>query len=184
MLLEVAQRLATYRQDYDLVFVAFGSQELGEIGFDYHLAHLSAGDIRRCVAMVNFDSLIAGDHMYVHAGSSEKTWARDRMLSIAHRLDIPIKMQPGLNPLNPMGLSPYGFSDYTAFNDAGVPVATFEATNWEVGDYDGWIQTVKYGSFWHTPSDAFATIQADFPGRPMAHLKAFTRVTLEFLRGL
>jgi alkaline phosphatase isozyme conversion protein len=184
VLLEVAQRLAWYQQDYDLVFVAFGSEELGELGSNYYLEHLPAADVRRCIAMVNFDSLIAGDFMYAHAGFNEKVWARDRILSIAHRFNLPIVLQPGLNPAYPKGLTPDGFSDYTAFNDAGIPIVAFEATNWSIGDFDGWIQTVKHESYWHTTNDNLATIRSDFPGRPLAHLTAFTKVVFEFLRGL
>jgi alkaline phosphatase isozyme conversion protein len=184
VLLELAQRIASYHQDYDLVFVAFGSEELGELGSNYYVEHLPAADIARCIAMVNFDSLIAGDRMYAHAGFNQKTWARDRILNIAHKLHQPIVEQPGLNPEYPKGLTPDGFSDYTAFNDAGIPIVAFEATNWSIGDYDGWIQTVKYGSFWHTPNDRLAIIQADFPGRPMAHLRAYTTVVFAFLKGL
>jgi alkaline phosphatase isozyme conversion protein len=184
VLLEVAQRLAGYRQDYDLVFVAFGSEELGEYGSNFYEAHLPAADVSRCIAMVNFDSLIAGDIMYAHAGFNEKTWARDRILTLAHRFNLPIVMQPGLNPDYPKGLTPDGFSDYTAFNDAGIPIVAFEATNWSIGDFDGWIQTVKYGSFWHTANDNLATIRSDFPGRPLAHLTAFSKVVFEFLKGL
>jgi len=184
VLLEVAERIAGYRQDYDLVFVAFGAEEVGLIGGDYYFNHLSAADVSRCTAMINFDSLIAGDFMYAHAGFNEKTWVRDRILAIARQYRLPIKMQPGLNPSYPKGLTPDGFSDYTAFNDAGIPIVAFEATNWSIGDFDGWIQTVKHDSYWHTANDTLATIEADFPGRPMAHLKAYTKVVFEFLKGL
>jgi alkaline phosphatase isozyme conversion protein len=184
VLLELAQRMAPFHQDCDLVFVAFGAEEVGLIGGDYYFDSLSAADVKRCRAMINFDSLGVGDFLYAHAGFNEKTWARDRILSISAKYHLPIIEQPGLNTEYPKGLTPDGFSDYTPFNDAGIPIVAFEATNWSIGEYDGWIQTAKYGSFWHTPNDKLAIIQADFPGRVLAHLHAFTKATLEFLKGL
>jgi alkaline phosphatase isozyme conversion protein len=61
---------------------------------------------------------------------NEKTWARDAMLRLIRLRRLPIGIQPGLNPDYPAGLTPDGFSDYTAFNDAGIPIVAFESTNY------------------------------------------------------
>ena len=53
--------------------------------------------------MINFDSLIFGDKLYIHAGFNEKTWARDAMLRLIRLRKLPIEMQPGLNPRLPGG---------------------------------------------------------------------------------
>ena len=124
--------------------------------------------------MVNFDSLAVGDKNYIHAGFNELTEPRDDMLEIIGDLGLPIETQPGLNPHYPAGLTPNGFSDYTAFNVAGVPIVAFESTNWEIGDLDGYQETEKYGSFWHTGKDKLNTIEQRYPGRPLAHLAAYT----------
>jgi hypothetical protein len=116
--------------------------------------------------MINFDSLSVGDKLYIHAGFNEKTWARDEMLRLIRLRNLPIEMQPGLNPDYPAGLTPDGFSDYTAFNQAGIPIVAFESTNWEIGDLDGYVQTEQYGSFWHNEneSDTLARIEELLPG--------------------
>ena len=95
-------------------------------------------------------------------------------------------MQPGLNPDYPAGLTPDWFSDYTAFNQAGIPIVAFESTNWEIGDLDGYVQTELYGSFWHNEneSDTLARIEQLFPGRPMIRLNAYTTLVFEFLKHL
>ena len=186
VMLEVAERITQYKQEYDLVFVAFGAEEVGLWGSFYYVDNMAAEDIERAIVMINFDSLIAGDKLYIHAGFNEKTWARDEMLNLINLRKLPIEIQPGLNPDYPAGLTPDWFSDYTAFNQAGIPIVAFESTNWEIGDYDGWIQTEEYGSFWHNDeqSDSLARIEELFPGRPMVRLNAYTTLVFEFLKHL
>ena len=91
---------------------------------------------------------------------------------------------PFLTRMAAAGFTPDGFSDYTAFNQAGIPVVAFESTNWEIGDLDGYEQTEEYGSFWHTENDTLAAIEERYPERPMVRLRAFTRLTFEFLKHL
>lgn len=184
VMLEVAQRMTKDKTPYDLRFVAFGAEEspAGEEGSEHYVAQMSKKDKKRAIVMINYDSLIVGDKLYVHAGFNKKTWARDRMVQLIKRYRLPIEMQPGLNPDYPAGLTPNGFSDYSSFNKAGIPIVAFESTNWEIGDLDGYTQTQLYGSFWHTPKDTLATIESLFPDRPKVHLRAFTKVTYEFLQ--
>jgi alkaline phosphatase isozyme conversion protein len=141
VVLELAQRLSHYKIDYDIAFVAFGAEEVGLNGSNYFVSQMSQADVARAIVMINFDSLIFGDKLYIHAGANEKTWARDAMLRLIKRYKLPIETQPGLNPDYPAGLTPNGFSDYTAFNIAGIPVAAFESTNWEIDELDGYTQT-------------------------------------------
>ena len=192
VMLEVAQRLAHVKLRYDVVFVAFGAEEVGLKGSAYFAGQMSAADAGRSIAMINFDSLIFGDKLYIHAGSNMKTWARDAMLRLIHRYRLPIGIQPGLylianpgaDPGYAAGFTPDGFSDYTAFNQAGIPVVAFESTNWEIGDLDGYEQTAAYGSYWHTPNDTLAAIEAVYPDRPMVRLHAYTKLVFEFLKHL
>jgi len=193
VMLEVAERLAHFKIDYDVVFVAFGAEEVGLRGSSYFAGQMRDADVARSIAMINFDSLIVGDKLYIHAGSNMKTWARDAMLRLIRLRKLPIEIQPGLylvanpeetDPGYAAGFTPDGFSDYTAFNQAGIPVVAFESTNWEIGDLDGYEQTEEYGSFWHTPNDTLEKIEALYPERPMVRLRSFTRLTFEFLKHL
>jgi alkaline phosphatase isozyme conversion protein len=81
-MLEVAERIAQYSRDYDLVFVAFGAEEAGLLGSFHYVDTMSASDKARTIAMINFDSLSVGDKLYIHAGFNRKTWARDEMLRL------------------------------------------------------------------------------------------------------
>jgi hypothetical protein len=184
VMLEVAERIAKYKIDYDLVFVAFGAEEVGLRGSFYYVDQMDPGDVSRAIVMINFDSLIVGDKLYIHAGFNEETWARDEMLRLIRLHKLPIEIQPGLHPDYPAGFTPDWFSDYTAFNQAGIPIVAFESTNWEIGDLDGYEQTETEGSFWHTPRDALEIIEDIFPGRPMVRLNAYTTLVFEFLKHL
>ncbi|HET6496143.1 MAG TPA: M20/M25/M40 family metallo-hydrolase, partial [Thermoleophilia bacterium] len=190
VMLEVAERLAHYKIDYDVVFIAFGAEEAGLRGSDYYVSKMSSVDKGRAIAMINFDSLIVGDKLYIHAGNNMKTWARDAMLRLIRLRKLPIEMQPGLyngddpDPGYAAGFTPDWFSDYTAFNQAGIPIVAFESTNWEIGDMDGYEQTEDYGSFWHTPWDTLAKIEELYPERPMVRLRAYTTLVFQFLKHL
>ena len=183
-MLEVVGRLTNQELPYDLAIVAFGAEETGLIGSNYYVKQMSQADIKRTLVMINFDSLIAGDFRYIHAGFNRKTWARDEMLDIIDRLDLGIEIQPGLNKKYPAGFTPNGFSDYTAFNKVRIPIVAFESTNWNIGDLDGYEQTADHGSFWHTANDTLDIIEGIYPGRPLAHLHAYTELTYEFLSNL
>jgi alkaline phosphatase isozyme conversion protein len=190
VMLEVAERLMHFKIEYDIVFVAFGAEEAGLRGSNYYVSQMSEADVARSIAMVNFDSLIVGDKLYIHAGNNMKTWARDAMLRLIRLHKLPIEMQPGLydgpdpDPGYAAGFTPDGFSDYTAFNQAGIPIVAFESTNWEIGDLDGYEQTEEWGSFWHTPWDTLEKIEELYPDRPMVRLHAYTTLVFEFLKHL
>ena len=190
VMLEVAERLAHFKIDYDIVFIAFGAEEAGLRGSDYYVSQMRKSDKRRAIAMINFDSLIVGDKLYIHAGNNMKTWARDAMLRLIRRYKLPIEMQPGLydgedtDPGYAAGFTPDWFSDYTAFNQAGIPIVAFESTNWEIDDLDGYTQTEEWGSFWHTPWDTLAKIEELYPERPMVRLHAYTTLVFQFLKHL
>jgi hypothetical protein len=187
VMLEVAERIARHKQEYDLAFVAFGAEEVGLLGSFHYVDNMSEPDIARTIAMINLDSLSVGDKLYIHAGFNEKTWARDEMLRLIRLRKLPIEMQPGLNPNYPAGFTPDWFSDYTAFNQAGIPIVAFESTNWEIPpDFDGYVQTECCGSFWHNGehSDTLETIEELLPGRPMIRLNAYTTLVFEFLKHL
>lgn len=187
VMLEVAKRMA--KKDtppYTVKFVAFGAEENpgGLVGSNRFVKRMSPVQIRRTEAMINYDSLIVGDYTYVHAGANRKVWPRDRMLRIAADYRLPLQTQPGWDPQYPAGFTPNGFSDYTAFNKAGIPVVAFESTNWEIGDKDGYTQTEEHGSYWHTPNDSLQKILEDYPYRPGVRLYTYTKATMEFLRSL
>ena len=52
-----------------------------------------------------------------------------------------------------------------AFRKAGIPYLYFEATNWLLGDKDGYQNTAKDREIWHSKKDTLSYIEQRYPGR-------------------
>ncbi|MEM9482273.1 MAG: M20/M25/M40 family metallo-hydrolase [Cyanobacteria bacterium P01_F01_bin.116] len=170
VLLELAQRL-DLETTHTVKFILFGAEEVGFVGSRYYVSSMSEEAIRNTLVMVNLDGLIVGDQMYFHAGkraASEHAFGyyRDLALQISAEFGIVAETNPGLNPDYPAGTG--CCSDLEAFENL-IPVLAAEATNWSIGDLDGYTQTshpdVPGGQTWHDPTtDNVAFIHATFPG--------------------
>jgi len=145
--------------------------------------------------MVNIDSIVTGDRLYFHAGPQTHAKdpkagrARDRALAIAAGLGITAVTNPGLNPDYPKGTG--CCSDQAAFDAAGIPVVNLEATNWELGDKDGYQQTSKSKAFptgysWHLVDiDNRAHLEASLPaGRVDERTRDAIRILVPLVKEL
>ncbi|VEP13529.1 Alkaline phosphatase isozyme conversion aminopeptidase [Hyella patelloides LEGE 07179] len=182
VLLELAQRLEANPEN-TVKFVLFGAEEIGLVGSEYYANNMSQTEIDNTLVMVNLDSLIIGDKMYFNAGASAATAPelgvyRDLALDIAADLGIDAETNPGLNPNYPEGTG--CCSDLESF-DGLVPVLAAEATNWEIGEKDGYTQTsnpnVPGGATWHDPAtDNLTFINEVFPGLIEERTQNYTQV--------
>ena len=173
VLLELAQAFAKANPQHTIKFIAFGAEEIGLKGAIEVVNRMSPTERAATLWMVNIDSIVTGDRLYFHAGP--KTYAkdpkaghaRDRALAIAAGLGISAATNPGLNSSYPIGTG--CCSDQAAFDEAGIPVVNLEATNWELGDKDGYQQTAVSKSFpdgysWHLVDiDNRAHLEANLP---------------------
>jgi alkaline phosphatase isozyme conversion protein len=141
---------------------------------------MSKEEIENTIAMINLDTLVGGDKLYIYGGADQEGWIRDQALSIAEIIRLPIGTNPGLNEDYPEGTTG-PWSDHAPYEELGIPFAYFEATNWEIGDLDGYDQSEKLGSLFHTSMDNLEFFQTEFPGRVEAHLKAFSTVLYHLL---
>lgn len=190
VLLELAQRLEPNPKN-TVKFVLFGAEEIGLVGSEYYASNMSTAEIDNTLVMVNLDSLIVGDKMYFNSGAAaadnpELGFYRDFALNIASDLGISAETNPGLNPLYPKGTG--CCSDLESF-DGLVPVVAAEATNWEIGDLDGYTQTtnsnVPLGRTWHDPAtDNLAFIERVFPNLIEERTQNYTQVFDTFLSRL
>ena len=187
VLLELAQRIEPNPEN-TIKFVLFGAEEIGLVGSEYYASNMSAEEIDNTFVMVNLDSLIVGDNLYLNAGPSAATnpelgFYRDTALDIADNLGIPAETNPGLNPAYPEGTG--CCSDLESF-DGLVPVLAAEATNWEIGALDGYTQTsnpnVPGGATWHDPAtDNLTFINTVFPGLIGERTRQYTQIFDTFL---
>jgi hypothetical protein len=181
VILETAEVLKKIKTPYTIKFVAFGAEEVGLKGSAYYVSQMSAKDIKNTVVMINLDSLAVGDKMYVYGDEGEKGWVRDQSLKIADKLKLSLETNPGLNPDYPEGTTGL-WSDHAAFVEKGIPYGYFEGTNWEIGELDGYTQTVKDGEIWHTEKDTISYIEENYPGRIEEHLSTFSQVLSNLLK--
>lgn len=180
VILETAKAIQKRNLHYDVKFVFFGAEETGLRGSNYYVSQMTQEEKDRTVVMINLDSLLAGDNIYVYGSPGEDGWLRDLALDIAKKKNIPLQTNPGLNPDYPEGTTG-DWSDHAPFQDAGIPIGYLEATNWALGDLDGYTQTVKHGGVWHTKNDNLEFLEREFPGRVQEHLTHFTEILTELL---
>jgi alkaline phosphatase isozyme conversion protein len=183
LLLETCSNLRNIETHYSIKFIFFGAEELGKVGAKYFVKNL--GDEKKQVlAMLNFDSLIAGDKKYVHGSSNEKGKIRDWMIQKATEYGLELYIQMGLNSQYPKGTTG-DWGDHAPFDSIGIEYAAFEATNWDLGDMNGYTQTDqkygKKGEIWHSMYDTFAYIEKTFPGRSIEHLSAYQKLLMAFI---
>lgn len=160
VLTEIARNLDGLPLENGLQVVGFGAEEEGLRGSRAFVDSLSASQRANMLAMINLDSLITGDMMYAHAGQNSTTnpalaSLREHTLQIARELQINLFTNPGLDPAYPAGTG--CCSDGEAFEGLNIPILYIEATNWEIGDLDGYTQTtnpaIPGGSTWHDPAE-------------------------------
>ncbi|KAA6171123.1 autotransporter domain-containing protein [Pseudomonas marginalis] len=165
VLTEVAKNLGGLPLENGLQIVGFGAEEEGLRGSRAFVNSLSASQRENMLAMINLDSLITGDMMYAHAGQNSianpaLASLREHTMQIAKELNINLFTNPGLDPKYPAGTG--CCSDGEAFEPLNIPILYIEATNWELGDLDGYTQTdnpaIPGGSTWHDPNEDNKTV--------------------------
>jgi len=195
VLLEIAAALRESAPTHTIVFIAFGAEEIGLLGAHEVVNRMSPEERANTLWMVNIDSIVTGDRLYFHAGPQtyakdpKAGHARDRALAIAKGLGITATTNPGLNAGNPKGTG--CCSDQAAFDLAGIPVVNLEATNWELGDKDGYQQTSKSKAFptgysWHLVDiDNRAHLEASLPaGRVDERARDAIRIMVPLVKEL
>ncbi len=160
-LLAAAQALAALETRHDIVFVAFGAEEMGLSGSRAFVDALSADQRAAILVMFNVDTVGIGDHAYVYAGAivapdvvPGPVWARDLALAVAADLGHDLRTSP---PRSWDGFTG-PWSDHYPFAEHGIAVAYFERWNWDVGDPTWGAETAAGGDYLHTARDRFANV--------------------------
>lgn len=176
VLLEVAQKISSLDTPYTVRFITFGCEEVDLNGSSAYVGRMTRPDIDNTVAMINLDSLAAGDNTYLYSDEGQKAKVRDWALEWAAKHGFDLQTVKNVD-LTDEG---YGTSDHYPFQRVGIPFGYFEATNWTLGDKDGYTQVdPKYGEageIWHTQFDNLEYIDKTFSGRVDAHLNLFVSV--------
>ena len=184
VMLEIAASVRDVVTPYTIRFVAFGAEEQGLSGSSHYVGEMTSKAIGNVAAMINLDSLIAGDIAYVYGDAGDAGRVRDWILARARELGFNLRTQPGGNPEYPAGTTG-GFSDHAPFEDAGIQYAYFESTNWTLGQRDGYVQVDpqlgENGYIWHTPFDTMDYIESIFPSRIDDRLRLYATMLYQVL---
>jgi hypothetical protein len=176
VILEVAERIKDKPTPYTIRFVLFGAEEVGLQGSKYYVQQMLEEQKQNTVAMINLDSVTAGDVAYIYGDEGDKGRIRDWALQYSANHNLILQTQPGENPEYPAGTTG-DWSDHAPFRKAGIPYTYFESTNWTLGDRDGYTQVdLQYGDkgeIWHTQYDTLEYINTTFPNRMQERLHLF-----------
>ena len=107
--------------------------------------------------------------MYAYSGA-DQAWPQLTLRRMAREMGATILTSPGLNKDHPYGTTG-DWSDHVVFNKNGIPYLYLEATNWLLGDRDGYVPSARCGDIWHSKKDTVSYIEQRFPGRMEAQLE-------------
>jgi alkaline phosphatase isozyme conversion protein len=183
VMLEVAKLVSGKATPYTIRFIAFGAEESGLLGSYAYLNNMKQEEFENVIAMIDLNSLVAGDIAYVFSDEEPQSTVRDWVLEWAPGNGLDLQTVRKVDLTNPENGK--GSSDYAAFRDAGIPYAYFTTANWNLGDKKGQTQVdPRYGEngiIRHTKNDTLAYLDATFPGRVDAHLNLFISVLYNLL---
>ncbi len=156
-LLATAEALAGKKLPLTVRLVFFGAEENGVNGSKAYAASLDAETLSRVRGMVNYDTVVGGDIMYLHSAHSDvneyncsdpqkysySTQLRERLQAVAEQMPGgSLSVHPAI-PGYPAGETG-SWSDHGSFACLGIPIAYLEATNFNINGqngYDGYSQS-------------------------------------------
>lgn len=189
ILLELCKVFRDINTPYDLKFIFFGAEEINLLGRGLHGSYnyvesLSDSEKERIKYMINLDTLVSGDNMYVYnVYKDERIEETDnlfleKLMEIAQNMEIDIKV----NSRDGENVSFTNTkSDYYPFFESGIPVLYFESTNWNAGENDGRTQTEMFGRIIHTPMDNMNFLENFFDNRIKERLTNYVSLIKEFI---
>lgn len=151
VMLEVAEVLAGYKTQANIIFIAFGAEEMGLWGSEYYASQMTDEEVSNTVAMINLDSVGAGDYFYVYSGVEDNPgWVRDLALNIGKGMGYDLRTSPESECFT-WGTTG-DWSDHVFFRTLGIPIAYFEWMNWDIEPCGG-IESEELGWIMHSCLD-------------------------------
>lgn len=171
-LLALSHNLRNQNLALNVRLIAFGAEEIGLLGSKAYVAQLTTEQRSDLVGMINLDTIVGGDKLYIHSAHTKPykcppgsksfnsdTTLRDALLKQAQLTftPSPFALHPSF-PEYPEGATG-GWSDHAPFACAGVPIAYIEATNFSINGkegFDGYSQSTN-PALWDCFSEKKAT---------------------------
>jgi len=192
LLLESAQRMRYLDNYYTIVYVFFGSEEIGILGAFYYVDSLSLEEHENLLFMINADILIEGTDLFYMAGSYD---GNEHMPAANHITETWDAIAQRLNSEHGFELIAYpqgafGPSDQLAFIHSylfapGVyhTVMFLSGLNAVPNMHDMYITAIMsyLGRVLHTAQDDFHYINENWPGKIESNMRAFSIFLEELL---
>lgn len=158
-LAQVAHQLKDKTLPVDVIFVAFGAEEMGLFGSRFMANNMTQEDIDNTILMINLDSISCGDYLYIYT-DDVKTYHEHYMLEVAQSMNIDIKTapkdkkaMPTPNEFSELNYShTFFYSDHSSFMKVGIDVAFFVGYNFESGLLPP-MESAIYPNIMHTTND-------------------------------
>ena len=170
LMMQLADALRATETPYTLVFVAFGAEEAGLKGSKAYFESMTPA---QKAATVSHDQLGFGRRRRPGVRLQRRrtqAWPQLTLRSMARQMGATILTSPGLNKDYPYGTTG-DWSDHAVFAKNGIPYLYLEATNWLLGDKDGYVPSARCGEIWHSKKDTISYIEQQLPGRMEAQLE-------------
>ena len=186
VMLSVAHNLKDTSLPFDVVFVAFGAEELGMIGSQYYVKNMTETQKQNTLLMVNLDSICAGDYLYLFA-ADYRTGHEDYLREKAASLNVPLRKLPKNKKFmnDPFGLGVYAhmgyYSDNYFFMKAGIPTAFFLTMNWESKKKAGVVESDTHENIMHTSLDTYHKVKEYYPDTYLQYMQYTSAVVTESL---
>ncbi len=191
-MLNIARMLATVELDYNVIFVAFGAEELGNLGSQAFVASLSKEVKDNLLLMINFDSIGCGDNMYMYADEVH-TVHEDYFREIADTyvsqfsqeaiLEAPTFKKAtydsyaGQIEYSHMGLS----SDNGMFVGYGYNAVTFFSGAWNDMTKTGISESSTLSQTFHTADDNITSINEKYGDKFYTRIEEVIGITMNVL---
>lgn len=170
---------------YEVVFVLFGVEELGLYGSSAFVNALTQGQVDRTIAMINIDTIAAGDSLYIYT-EDKPTSYQDLFMSISKDIGtVKLNAMPVAKSITTTywgypNIVPYmhtgQLSDHSSFRARGIPTVMFFSGN--LSKSYGYIESATNENIMHTTSDTIATLEQMYGTEYIANMEFVRKLIL------
>ena len=187
VMMSVAHDIKDADLPFDVIFVAFGAEELGLYGSRQFVASMTDEDKENTLLMINLDCIAAGDYLYLFSKdwhTPHDGWLRER----AEELSIPLRALPidrkyMLDTIGGGLYSHYGYySDNYYFLKENLNTAFFMTMNWESKKKAGVVESDFQSDIMHTSGDDYETLTEYYPDTYLLYMQYVSELVTYSLR--
>ena len=189
VLLELCEIFKNIETPYNLKFIFFGAEEINILGKGLHGSYdyvesLSKNEKDKIKYMINLDTLVSGDKMYVYNSYGDEVVDEfskeilNKVKKVSENINVDINFNHNEKSNTSFTKTK---SDYYPFFENKIPILYFESTNWQAGENDGRSQSELVGRIIHSKMDNMIFLESIFNERIKDRLKNYVELIKEFI---